>query len=519
MRRREFIALVGTTATAAGATLTTVPAFAPTVPATNRTGSGIGTATTQVNTAAAPVVLAGSFSIQLPLSSGQQVGIMTTGGSSPATSWAITAGNSSDYFAISNAGVITVTSAGSSNITTAGNYCLTCQASSRGALGLNTAAISVTNNQYADASANAPQGAPQYPHLLDVNSPRTQTYGMTYVTRPPWKVAGVDYYVGIDRAVYPTDAYLKDPYTIGTKIPGVAVSDNTVTITGNNAVLDGYDFSLGGGWVLQINSGDNATISNCKFIGTAGAPFQIPGANRSTATNTNVINCYFDGTNNNNIWEIIINGNGGAVFSYCRIMNNIGMVMGATNYAGTNNTTWDLTFKYCLIGNAGLNFASNKHHGDWIQIYGSTGPIRNFTMTFCTFIQDLNYPKSGTQGVSVKSAGSGVNYPLTGNSTFTYNTCITPYNPPTHTAYCNWHIIQDLGVGSGAPNGRIIGTAITQYNYADDSGNRLSAQGYRGSFAMVGVYNSSNRRGIGTVLYSNNIRLTDGSTIAHDGVG
>jgi hypothetical protein len=42
-------------------------------------------------------------------------------------------------------------------------------------------------NSYADGCAGAPPGTPQYPDLLT-------TYG---VNRPPWNVAGVDYYVGI----------------------------------------------------------------------------------------------------------------------------------------------------------------------------------------------------------------------------------------------------------------------------------------------------------------------------------
>ncbi|WP_454626946.1 hypothetical protein [Bradyrhizobium cenepequi] len=62
-----------------------------------------------------PVVNAASFNIALPASNGQIVGTVTA--SNSPTSWAITAGNSAGYFAISNAGVVTVTSAGASGLT------------------------------------------------------------------------------------------------------------------------------------------------------------------------------------------------------------------------------------------------------------------------------------------------------------------------------------------------------------------------------------------------------------------
>ena len=50
-------------------------------------------------------------------------------------------------------------------------------------------------------------------------------------------------------------------------MPGVSVnaSTHTITVTGNNVTLDGYDFSLNGGWQVRCESA-NTTIVNSKFV-------------------------------------------------------------------------------------------------------------------------------------------------------------------------------------------------------------------------------------------------------------
>jgi hypothetical protein len=87
----------------------------------------------------APNIGNASFSLQLPVSSGAAVGsIANTGGS--VTSWSITGGNASGYFAIDTAGNITVTAAGASGLT-AQTYSLTVQATN--SVGSSAAATSV----------------------------------------------------------------------------------------------------------------------------------------------------------------------------------------------------------------------------------------------------------------------------------------------------------------------------------------------------------------------------------------
>src|SRR6267378_7025511 len=112
-----------------------------------------------------------------------------------------------------------------------------------------------------DGSANAPIGPAQHPNLLD-----------GYAVRPTWEVAGVDYAVG------PTSTPLKDPATISMAGVSINSSTRTISISGDNVTLNGYDFSLHGGYQIAID-GANTTISNSNFaIGTNQGNYLISGS-------------------------------------------------------------------------------------------------------------------------------------------------------------------------------------------------------------------------------------------------
>ena len=82
-----------------------------------------------------------------------------------------------------------------------------------------------------------------------------------YAKRPTWDVAGVDYYVGV-----PNGTTLQDP-TTATLPAGAAysASSHTVTVSGSNVTLNGFDFSLHNQTALVI-SGANVTIENSYFM-------------------------------------------------------------------------------------------------------------------------------------------------------------------------------------------------------------------------------------------------------------
>ena len=94
-----------------------------------------------------------------------------------------------------------------------------------------------TSGTWADGFASAPAGTSQYP-----------TFFSGYSIRPPWRVAGVDYAVGPNPGVT-----LKDPATA--TLPSGVTRDSTnhlFTVTGSNVTLDGWDFSLEGGWNVIV---------------------------------------------------------------------------------------------------------------------------------------------------------------------------------------------------------------------------------------------------------------------------
>jgi hypothetical protein len=87
----------------------------------------------------------------------------------------------------------------------------------------------------------------------------------SYATRPPWKVAGVDYAVGVPPAATLTDwQLLSGPgITVNTTaMPPYVRVDNT-----SNVVISGVDFSLHGGAVVFFINSPNPTVTGSKFGG------------------------------------------------------------------------------------------------------------------------------------------------------------------------------------------------------------------------------------------------------------
>jgi hypothetical protein len=127
-----------------------------------------------------------------------------------------------------------------------------------------------------DGSAGAPiiAAGPQNLHALNINSPGTNPFGATYTSRPEHKVPSVDYPVGIPDSAFP----LKDPFPSGAVAPALAAlgvsqgGANWLQTGLPGVVIDGWDFSLHGGFTLFITKND-VTVQHCKFqVGTLGGP-------------------------------------------------------------------------------------------------------------------------------------------------------------------------------------------------------------------------------------------------------
>lgn len=200
----------------------------------------------------APVVTATSFnasSTNAPAAqSGQAIGTVSASNSPTGFSIASCSPSCSGWFAISSGGAVTVSSTGASNVVptlSGATYTLSVTASN-GSGTSSPASVPVTF--YADGALTAPSGTAQLPTLF-----ASYTHG-----RPPWKVAGVDYYVGL-----PSGTTLQDP-TTATLPAGCSYGSHVVTCSTAGATLDKFDFTLHGGIGLSVNA-DNISVTNSKF--------------------------------------------------------------------------------------------------------------------------------------------------------------------------------------------------------------------------------------------------------------
>jgi hypothetical protein len=193
----------------------------------------------------APVMAFQRLYTSSPAHAGGAVGLVRA--ENGPTDWAIVAGDPAGDFTISKEGLISFTDKGAIDYdgsTAEKSVALTVQASN--ARGAGSALVKV--DAYADGAVNAPSGSAQYPNEL-----------AGYRARPPWKVAGFDYYVGI-----PHGTVLVSPTSISD--PNVKVSGNAVVCSGKDVAvtLTGIDFT---GYYVSVPKGgcSSITITNSKF--------------------------------------------------------------------------------------------------------------------------------------------------------------------------------------------------------------------------------------------------------------
>ncbi len=323
---------------------------------------------------------------------------------------------------------------------------------------------------------NGSAGAPQLPDLLS-----------GYAVRPAWQVAGVDYAVGVQAGTS-----LKDPGVAGNLPPGVSLDsvNHVVNILGNNVTLNGLDFSLHGGWTVNIQPGTTGTttIENCNFSLNANQPIAI-NASSTDVGNLTVLNCSFNG-NQMNIPSvqpppagtglgaaISYDGNGSFVakYNYIHDMPADGIDLG--------DGTVTPTIEYNVF--KGLGYTPGSHP-DPVQFVGDV--VNNATIAYNTIYQPQGV--EANEGLAVQAQlGSTIT-----NTTIANNVIIA--TGPNMTMSLNIGLFQD--------SGNVLKGVTVANNYVDPTG----------TFTTTGFGDLPSEVQGSNLTISHNINLLTGQTTA-----
>jgi hypothetical protein len=413
----------------------------------------------------APVVNSASpvaSSTNAPAAQTSQAVATLTASNTP-TGWSISGCSPSctSWFAISSGGALTVTSTGASNIVPTDNgavYTLTVAASN----GAGTSAgKSIPVTFYADGALSAPTGTAPLPTL----------FSATYTIRPPWKVAGVDYPVGL-----PSGTTLSNPTTAGLPTGCTySSSAHTVNCVTAGVTVSGYDFSVGNGVGLVIQAA-NIIVQNNNFkMGTnAAVPINVAASNPTIQYNT-------------------IDESG------VEDVNTFGGVI----YVSSGSAT-GMTIEYNYLKNACCDFVDsesgttiNKYnlatydgetagtHPDFNQ-FNPTSNNTTMQCAFNTWINTIPPSQVGSQGTTIGDNAD----PVVGTNSFDNNTLIASGSSQS-ASY--WIRVYQPAVQAGA-------TVSAQNNYADVT------QAF--GFAYPGSSGSS-------TTFANNTNLVTGGTFSN----
>lgn len=306
-------------------------------------------------------------------------------------------------------------------------------------------------------------GSGQLPHLLD-----------GYTHRPSWQVAGVDFAVGV-----PTGIILKDPSTISISGVSINTTSHVVTISGDNITLDGYDFTMNGGWPVNV-TGANTTISNSAFIANTNG--NTPIYANSGAGNLTVTHCVINGLNQDPGNLILFQAAATLTVTYSWLYNgsgdgidmNMGPSSGSSSLIATNN----------LFQNMGMTSGA---HGDLVQFLA--GSTTQHISAYITYNTTSEVSGGSTQGFEVSpDVGAG-----TGNITG------GEIGHNTFTGY--------ISAFTGVTVTDLTGTFTIDNNYFDPT-NTYGGLTFGGISGGVGDGNAYS-------VYTANINMVDGSSY-HD---
>ena len=379
---------------------------------------GVGT----IGGGSAPVVNPQTITLSVPLANNGAVG--TASATNSPTSWTLVASSCATCYQISNSGVITG-AANAANVVTESDTLTVTATNASGTSPQQT----ITINAYVDGYVGRPTiASANLPNLLNGEA-----------VRPPWKVAGVDYGVGIPDAKIAT---LKDPTTIS--ISGVTVNSGTgtITCTAPNVVLDNYDMSAY--QVTPASGCSNITITNSKIKALL---MNAASGGGMTVTNNN-----FD-QSTSGLTSFLGYTGGGATAPYL-IEYNV-FFHSNQHILEAEASTNSLVFKFNLIQDSGANNPAS--HVNYLQMSGTiNGVVWNFNTVSQ---QHVSAGGEGIQWVDCCSGTSTMNAP-----DGSYNTMVTTNNGACALSYL-WHISNQTGGGTTT-----ITNGTMTSNYMDDTG-------------------------------------------------
>jgi hypothetical protein len=252
-------------------------------------------------------------------------------------------------------------------------------------------------------NAATTSGTPQDPNLF-----------ANYPVRPPWQVAGVDYYVGV-----PAGMSLTAP-TASNLPAGTSLSGTTIIVSESNVVISGFDFSGNGGYGIYIDPGVSGTqiIDNLFVDSSTTGP--IPVNIAAGASNTYIAYNTINGggsSGNQSFNQLIANQGSGLTVEYNFMENAPGRFV--STGAGS------LVYDYNLMENGGY---TPGVHLNYLQFAG--GNIVNPQIEYNTVIQDVNTANGEVFQLYTNDAGSITNGVISNNTIITSPTVINTGEGP-----------------------------------------------------------------------------------------
>lgn len=433
-----------------------------------------------------PVVVANTYAVSTPVSNGGVVGTPTVtcgggacSGGNALTNCQITAGDPSGNFQITTLCAITTTANGVTNLV--GVYVtqtLTVQATNASGAG---SANAIIVNAYGDGSVGAVAATTQFSNFF---TSRALQSSQTYSTRPPWKVAGVDYAVG-----YATGTSFKDPSSAGLPT-GCTYASNVVTCGSSAAspTFDSYDFSLHNGISLDILSGvtGTVTLTNNYFLNGSSSNTQFDLITvEGGSSNIVMTNNTFDG-GSPSLFHVI---------SFLQFLSS-GTVADSYNaYLRVGGhfhrlaTAGNVTTKYNY--GEGMCYSPCPQHGEW-DILLFTGTMAHLTYNYNTFLEPSAVNQVAMTTTFYISGGNanGSSITLADIQANTVAINLTSGTVTVSSAAIEWGYIS-------------VVTSNVLYNYIDPTG---------AQFCFLDAGGGGTRT---TITYTGNINLRDGSPISN----